>query len=330
MRRFFAAVALAAALLFVLAGAFAQSGGAVSRMRLAFANPPDDARIMMRWWWFGPSVEKAELARELEMMKRGGIGGVEIQPVYPLALDDPKSGFKNEEYLSAPFFDAVSFANQKARALGLRVDITLGSGWPYGGPHIRPTEASSRLRVEKVRVAADARSVAAPVIGAGERLLASVPEMGLTPVNGRLALPVGMPATEVVFFIASRTGMQVKRPSVGAEGFVLDHLDRAALDRHLAVAGEPLLKAFGATPPTAVFSDSLEVYGADWSPDFLAEFQKRRGYDLVPHLTALIDSAAADAGSVRNDWGRTLTELVEERYLAPLSDWARQWKPPAR
>ena len=42
---------------------------------------------MMRWWWFGPAVTDEELARELEVMKAGGIGGVEVQPVYPVALD---------------------------------------------------------------------------------------------------------------------------------------------------------------------------------------------------------------------------------------------------
>src|SRR5688500_7888004 len=51
-------------------------------------TPPDDSRPMMRWWWFGPSVTEARLARELALMKEAGIGGVEIQPVYPLALDD--------------------------------------------------------------------------------------------------------------------------------------------------------------------------------------------------------------------------------------------------
>jgi hypothetical protein len=43
-----------------------------------FANPPDDCRIAMRWWWSGPAVAKAELQRELEQMKTEGIGGMEI------------------------------------------------------------------------------------------------------------------------------------------------------------------------------------------------------------------------------------------------------------
>ena len=49
-----------------------------------FLNPPADARPMMRWWWFGPAVTKPELERELRTMRGAGIGGVEIQPVYPM------------------------------------------------------------------------------------------------------------------------------------------------------------------------------------------------------------------------------------------------------
>ena len=39
---------------------------------------PDDRRIMMRWWSFGPAVTKPEIKLELEQMKAAGIGGVEI------------------------------------------------------------------------------------------------------------------------------------------------------------------------------------------------------------------------------------------------------------
>ena len=57
--------------------------------------PPLDARPMMRWWWFGPAVVKPELEREILAMKAGGIGGFEIQPVYPMALDDAARGIHN-------------------------------------------------------------------------------------------------------------------------------------------------------------------------------------------------------------------------------------------
>ena len=71
------------------------------------------------------------------------------------------------------------------------------------------------------------------------------------------------------------------------------------------------MSAFGDHPPYAFFSDSLEVYGADWTDDLLAEFQKRRGYDLTPHLTALFFDGP-DSAAIRHDWGQTLSELTDE------------------
>src|SRR5215472_8731543 len=72
-------------------------------LKRSFENPPGDARIMMRWWWFGPAVTKPELEREMRLMKEGGIGGFEVQPVYQLALDGSKPGFRNLPYLSDEF-----------------------------------------------------------------------------------------------------------------------------------------------------------------------------------------------------------------------------------
>lgn len=310
----------------------------VADVQRHLAVPPDDARPMVRWWWFGPAVVKPQLEREMLAMKQGGFGGFEIQPVYPMELDDPARGIRNLPYLSAEFLDAVSFVNQKARQNNLRVDMTLASGWPYGGPHVPVTEAASRLRVVPVTLPAGADSVALPSIGSGEKLVATFVGVGddkqfdatrlamITPslVNGRAQLAPSDGTRVVVFYIASRTAQQVKRAAVGAEGFVLDHLSRTAIDHHLKQVAEPLLKAFGDQPPYAVFSDSLEVYGTDWTDDFLSEFQRRRGYDLTPHLPLVYGGQGADAGALRRDWALTQTELVNERYLTPVNDWAKR------
>jgi hypothetical protein len=293
--------------------------------------PPPDARPMMRWWWFGPAVVKPELEREILAMKAGGFQGFEIQPVYPMALDDAAGGIHNTPYLSPEFLDAVAFANRTGRANGLRVDMTLASGWPYGGPHIGIAQAAARLRQAVVDVPAGASSFALPAVTDGEKLIAlfSGPNAGaLAPLqaqqrpDGRAAFAPADQPRVVVAYIASRTGQQVKRAALGAEGFVLDHLSRSAVDHHLATVAEPLLKAFGDTPPHAVFSDSLEVYNSDWTDDFVAEFRKRRGYDIVPHLPAVFTGQGPDAAGVRHDWALTQTELVNERYLAPIDAWA--------
>ena len=76
-----------------------KSSDPVSVLRRGFLTPSDDARIMMRWWWFGSAVTKPELEGEMNAMKYGGIGGFEAQPVYPLVLDDPAADIKNILYL---------------------------------------------------------------------------------------------------------------------------------------------------------------------------------------------------------------------------------------
>ena len=314
-------------------GQFNKKSG-IDELRKTFAAPPDDARIMMRWWWFGSAVTQGELERELKVMKAAGIGGVEIQPVYPLELDDPPRNIRNLPYLSDDFLQNVRFTAEKAKQLGLRVDVTLGSGWPYGGPHTPITEAAGRLRCERVTVAENERSAPIPALENGEKLLNIFLVNGdrrqftpqgaqqLTQIeSGRVQLPALSGPHALLFFIASRTGQQVKRAAVGAEGFVLDHYSRVAVEHHLTSVANRLLGSFGSTPPHSVFSDSLEVFSSDWTDDLLPEFQKRRGYNLEPHLPELV-ADSPESAAVRHDWGKTLTELTEERYLTPIRDWA--------
>jgi alpha-L-rhamnosidase len=334
-------------------------------LRLNFKNPPPEARPMVRWWWFGTAVEKPEILRELQQMKADGIGGAELAFVYPQVLDDPAKNLVNEPFVGPAMLDNVRYAQAEGRKLGLRIDVTLGSGWPYGGPATTLAEAAGRLRTIEVPVPARTNSVVPPSLGEGEtfisaaivNLLPKAPancsfQMGTvcgdqspaTPGSGRsgpppitwdatTAQPLTLACSSItvassdhpriaLFFIAGHTKQVVKRAAVGAEGWVLDPFSHDAVATHLKAVGEPLLKAFGATPPYAIFSDSLEAYGADWTPTLPAQFQKRRGYDLLPHLPELVAGGTPSADKVRHDWGQTLTNLVNENYMTQINNWA--------
>ena len=84
----------------------------INELQRGFERPPDEAKIMMRWWWFGPAVTKAELEREMRLMKEGGIGGFEVQPVYPLLPDDP--------FLLMRDLGLATFATAGLWAVGIR------------------------------------------------------------------------------------------------------------------------------------------------------------------------------------------------------------------
>jgi alpha-L-rhamnosidase len=326
MRR--AAQAGCAALLVLSFGSIcgAQSIADVSR---SFARPPDEARILMRWWWFGPSVTRGEIEAELRRMKEGGIGGFELAVVYPMALEG------NERYLSPSFLENVRFAAGKARELGLRMDVTIGSGWSFGGPYITPELAAARLRSDRREIAPATTRLARPMPFEGDRLIAAFIGLGSRSEvdprtfreldvsgDGPIALPAGEGPRVVLFFFASHTGQVVKRAALGAEGYVLDHYNRAATLTHLREAGDKLLAAAGLGAVHAAFCDSLEVYEADWTADLLPEFRRRRGYDLRPLLPLLESDVRDRSEDVRADFGRTLSELYEERFLVPMKEWA--------
>ncbi len=314
-----------------------QTAGGVGALEQAFRTPPDDSRIMMRWWWFGPSVTREQIENEMRRMKEGGIGGFEIATVYPMAVDDAARGIRNYRYLSPEYLDLIGFTARKARELGMRMDVTLGSGWSFGGPHITPALASARLRLDRREVAPDVTQLVRPAPYEHEQLIAafvgrgSVREVDAStfrPLDvsgtGPIQVPAGPGPRTILFYFAGRTGQVVKRPALGADGYVLDHYHRPAIETHLREVGDKLIAAAGPGGIHSIFCDSLEVYDADWTPDMRAEFQKRRGYDLLPLLPMLEYDMGERSRTVRRDVGQTLTELYEERFLVPIRDWSRK------
>jgi hypothetical protein len=306
----------------------------IAKLRTEFMSPPADAKPMVRWWWFGPAVVKPEIARELDQMHAAGIGGVELAAEYPLALDDPSRGILNLRYGSSEYVDMLRFANEHAASLGMRVDLTLGSGWPYGGPNIPIDLAAGRLRL--VAVPLPSPESALPKLADGDTFIAAFTADG-TPrhydaatarrISGdtmpRALEPAAGSAPQVeLFFISSHTRQQVKRAANGGEGFVLDTMAKPAIETYLHTLGDALLGGFTGKPPYAIFSDSLEVYGSDWTKDLPAEFARRRGYDLIPHLPELAQGGSPQADSVRHDWGETLSDLVRDDYLRPMAEYA--------
>ncbi len=289
---------------------------------------------MVRWWWFGPAVVKPEIVRELDVMHAAGIGGVELAAEYPMALDDPAKGILNLRYGSPEYVEDLKFANEHARGLGMRVDLTLGSGWPYGGPNIPIDLASGKLRVAAVALGSGEAKV--PALAAGESFIAAFVANGTAgefdaksarrvpgdAMPAGLAKPEGSGPQVELFFISSHTRQQVKRAAFGGEGYVLDHMARPAIDHYLQTRGDELLGGFSGAAPYAIFSDSLEVYGSDWTKDLPAEFARRRGYDLIAHLPELVQGGTPEAESVRRDWGLTLSDLVRDNYLRPMAEYA--------
>ena len=81
------------------------------------------------------AVDEAGITRLLERFRDAGIGGVEICPIY---------GAKGAEerfidFLSPKWMEMLAHTTAEAKRLGLGVDMTTGTGWPFGGPNVTPT-----------------------------------------------------------------------------------------------------------------------------------------------------------------------------------------------
>jgi hypothetical protein len=104
-----------------------------------------ESRPWTRWWWLGSAVDEAGLTRQLELLAAAGFGGVEICPIY---------GAKGWEdryvpFLSPRWMELLAHATREAQRLGLGVDLTTGTGWPFGGPWVGDEDASSSLLLER-------------------------------------------------------------------------------------------------------------------------------------------------------------------------------------
>lgn len=113
-----------------------------------FQHPPVTARPLLRWWWPGGAVDAPALCEQLRAFAREGWGGVEIQAFrlgLPHALPAAVAERVNEVF-TPRWFDTVREVMDEAERLGLSVDITFGSCWPFGGGEaITPERATQEL-----------------------------------------------------------------------------------------------------------------------------------------------------------------------------------------
>lgn len=98
-----------------------------------------------RWWWLGSAVDKPNLTRQLEDFAKIGLGGVEICPIYGAVGAESRY----LDFLSPGWMEMLAHTTTEAKCLGLGVDMTTGTGWPFGGPQVTPDIASESLETKR-------------------------------------------------------------------------------------------------------------------------------------------------------------------------------------
>lgn len=340
------------------------------RPEVRFKTPGSPFAPFVRWWWNGDKVEKEELIRELRLLKEAGIGGVEINPIaFPSTGDD--LGKKSLKWLSDEWIAMLQVTFDEAKRLGMTCDLIVGSGWPFGAETLQGDERAQvvLLYAEKIEGPATFEasrfhlfksvdpSVTVPNPSRTFEILSLklVPDPvgGLQQVTDlsvkkeeeiiRVAVPEGRHAIYALVKVDSFASVINGAP--GAAGHILNHMNREAVQKYLNRMSETIEEKTGALSGhlRALFCDSMELEGCNWTHDMAEEFRKRRGYDLMPYLPftmfkvgrlgAVTDEKygaektaefAEVINRVRFDFELTKAELLYERFTETYLQWCEK------
>ena len=336
-----------------------------------FRNPDPKYRPFVRWWWNGDKVNADELRRELYLLKDAGIGGVEINPVeFPRGADD--LGAKPLSWLSKEWIDMLAVAFDQAEKLDMTCDLIVGSGWPFGGEFLKGDERGQVMvvGVEKLEGPQEYTTSVFSLLKEADPAISKaykgrVPHLlslQLVPeplgsldqvidlsdkIDEKGAFTIDIPKGKYALYSLVRIDSfgAVICGAPGAQGPTLNHLDQAAVEKYLNHMSDAIQDQLGPLRNyiRSLFTDSMELEGANWTGDFAAEFKKRRGYDIMPYLQYTMFKTGG-MGNVtdynyaaemtpefkemidrmRYDVELTKAEMFRDRFTIPYTEWCKK------
>lgn len=293
-----------------------------SELNLPVGN--NECKPWTYWWWMGSAVDKENLSQLLETYNKAGIGGVHIIPIYGVKGDEERF----IDYLSPEWLEMLEFTVAEAEKLGMGVDMSTGTGWPFGGPSVTVEDQDARVVIDTFKV-----EKGVPFINKFEiplqALMAYSNEgevVDLTEkVSGDGVLNWMAPEGDWELFAVSQrfSRRDVKRAAPGGEGDAVNPFSRRALMNYLPVFDKAFADYQGEMV-RCLYHDSFE-YGGDWSDDLFDEFEIRRGYDLREHLPALLGRGADDyVARIKSDYHETKSDLLLENFIIPWVKWSHE------
>ena len=331
----------------------------------------------MRWWWNGDKVEADELVREMRLLKEAGIGGVEINPIaFPTYCDS--LGKPSLQWLSPEWINMLKVCFDEAKQLDMTCDLLVGSGWPFGAEFLNEDERAqivvnyaetvtgpTTLTIVRDSLCAKAMpKVSSPYKGNTKELMslklypnpASSVNDGITiwTTQSKVLEPVERPVDSIItievpegeYTLAALVKingfLEVINGAPGAAGPVLDHFNTEAVNRYLYNMSDKIEAQIGPLRGNirALFTDSMELEGANWTNDMAEEFQKRYGYDITEYLPFILfkigsmgsalnydpvvpvtDEFQKEIQRARYDFEDFKAQLMQERFTNTYLEW---------
>ena len=288
---------------------------------LAWPEITRQSRPSAYWWWMGSAVDAKNLTHELQRYSDAGLGGVHIIPIYGA------KGWENKyiDYLSPPWMDMLRHTIVEAQRLDLNVDMTMGSGWCFGGPNVTESEANA-VPVVKVTDVTPGGRFSEKMDRTIQSLMAfsekgeCIDLLDKAGMDGSLNWTAEGGKWRVYKVSQKPSGQKVKRPAPGGAGHMINLFYPKAMQHYLEWF-EQAFANYSGPKPRSMYHDSYE-YRSEWAPDFFAQFEKRRGYRLqteLPYLFGAIDNDRA--ARVKCDYRETISDVMAGESLPAWTKW---------
>ncbi len=125
-----------------------------------FQKPPDAAKPRVWWHWMNGNITKDGIRKDLEWMKRSGIGGFQN---FDAAMATPQIVEKRLTYMTPEWKDAFLFTTKLADSLKLEMAIAGSPGWSEsGGPWVKPEDGMKKIVWTETRVKGGATNMVVP------------------------------------------------------------------------------------------------------------------------------------------------------------------------
>jgi hypothetical protein len=300
-----------------------------------FQQPPPGYGEVAFYWWLGDPLTQERLAWQIDQLdKVKGVMGLQINYAH---TDHGGNSygltFPSEPALfSEPWWKLVGWFMQEAKQHNMAVslsDYTLGFGQGWVADEVlkaQPDLSGSVLQPQVRDVAAgevewtlpeQTLSVVAYRLEGDQVVPGSAVDLRNQLANGVLKWRAPGPRHRLVAVVAlqpkpSLDPMNPQSGPVYAKKFFGQFEDRNP--------GE------GGKGLNFFFSDELGfgVGGNLWTARFAEEFEKRKGYDLVPDLAALFQDIGPRTPKLRLDYRDVMVSLTEEGFFKPCFDWHQQ------
>lgn len=305
-----------------------------------FQNPPNHYKPFVRWWWNGNKVEANELSRELRLLKDAGLGGVEINPIsFPKRADSLNK--QSVRWLSNEWIDLVKHTCEEAKSLDMTSDLIVGSGWPFGSEDLKENERAQVILVFAEKIVGPTRYETSKFNifqsvdpGVTDKNPLRSPEIislslakdpiddvadtvNISNLKSNDIITIDVPEGNHVFYAVVKYSSfaMVINGAPGAAGSILNHMDKRAVRSYLDRMSNTMQSRIGALSQylRALFTDSMELEGCNWTDDFAEEFRRRCGYDLMPYLPLIMFKVGRLGAVVDENYGAAKSEEFKEK-----------------